>query len=130
METFNSNDYAWVDVSIVANGSEIKGALGVEYKLKRQKELLFGAGKHALGIQKGRVELEGTLTVLPSALSALGGNSLIDLDFDIVVSYANEQGSVKTDVLKQCSVTEIGSSIKEGDLHGEVSLPFIGCGIG
>ena len=51
---FNSNEYAWVDLTVVMLGREVTGLRGIEYKVKHQKEALYAAGKKARGIQKGK----------------------------------------------------------------------------
>ena len=71
MRDFNSKEYAWIDVTVVVLGVEIKTIRAVEYKSKRATEALYAAGKWARGIQRGRKEVEGTLTVLQSALCAI-----------------------------------------------------------
>lgn len=129
---FNTNEYAWVDVKVVALGREIAGLRGMEYKVKHQKEALFAAGKKARGIQKGKKEFEGTITLLQSELIALdraaqekGYEDITDIDFDVIVSYLPESGIVTTDKVLNVSITEIPRGIKEGDLQQEIALPFI-----
>lgn len=135
MRNFNSKEYAWIDVKVVAFGVEITRLRGVEYKTNRATEALYAAGKWPVGIQRGKKETSGTLTVLQSALNALnaagkaaGFNDITDIEFDMVVSYASEYGGkVTTDRIRQCAITESIKNIKEGDLYTEHALPFVGC---
>lgn len=129
---FNSNEYAWVDIKVVLLGREVEGLRGIEYKVKRQKEALYAAGKKARGIQKGRKEYDGTITILQSELIALdraaqekGYEDITDIDFDVIVSYLPESGVITTDKVMGASITEIPRGMKEGDLQMEIALPFI-----
>lgn len=129
---FNSEEYAWVDIKVMLLGREVTGLRGMEYKVKRQKEALFATGKKARGIQKGKKEYEGTITILQSELIALdraaqekGYEDITDIDFDIIVSYLPETNVITTDKVVNASITEIPRSMKEGDLQMEIALPFI-----
>lgn len=129
---FNSNEYAWIDINVVMLGREVVGLRGIEYKVKRQKEALFAAGKKARGIQKGKKEYEGTITLLQSEIIALdraaqekGYEDITDVDFDVIVSYLPENGIITTDKVINASITEIPRGMKEGDLQMEIVLPFI-----
>lgn len=130
---FKGNEYAWKDVTIAFLGRPVTGIRGIEYKTKQQTEALYAAGSKARSIQKGKIEIEGTLTILQSELNALnkaaqlaGYTSATELSFDIIICYVPENGlAVTTDKLVGVSLTEIGHSIKEGDLYQEHALPFI-----
>ncbi len=130
--SFNTNEYAWVDVQVAMLGRQVTGLRGIEYKVKRQKEALFAMGKTARGIQKGKKEFEGTITLLQSELIALdraaqeaGYEDVTDLDFDVMVSYMPAGLVVTTDKIVGVSITEVPRALKEGDLQMEVALPFI-----
>lgn len=130
--SFNTNEYAWVDVQVAMLGRQVTGLRGIEYKVKRQKEALFAMGKTARGIQKGKKEFEGTITLLQSELIALdraaqeaGYEDVTDLDFDVMVSYMSAGLVVTTDKIVGVSITEVPRALKEGDLQMEVALPFI-----
>lgn len=136
MASFNTKEYSWIDVNVVLLGKPVTGLRGIEYKSKRQTEALFATGKKARGIQKGKKEYEGTITVLQSELIAMqaaakqsGYDDITDLEFDIIVSYMSESGIVQTDKVVNASITEAPNSIKEGDLYSEHALPFIACDI-
>lgn len=136
MSTFNSKEFAWIDVNVVLLGKPVTGLRGIEYKSKRQKEALFATGKKARGIQMGKKEYEGTITVLQSELIAMqaaakakGYDDITDLEFDIIVSYVSESGVVQTDKVVNASITEAPNNMKEGDLYSEHALPFIACDV-
>lgn len=136
MSNFNSKEYAWIDVNVVLLGKPVTGLRGIEYKSKRQKEALYATGKKARGIQLGKKEYEGTITVLQSELIAMqaaakakGYDDITDLEFDIIVSYIPEGGVVQTDKVVNASITEAPNSIKVDDLYSEHALPFIACDV-
>lgn len=136
MDNFNSKEYAWIDVTLVMLGKPVTGLRGIEYKMKRQKEALFATGKKARGIQLGKKEYEGTITVLQSELIAMqtaakakGYDDVTDLEFDAIVSYVPKSGVVQTDKIVNLSITEAPYGIKEGDLFQEIALPFIACDV-
>lgn len=129
---FNSEEYAWVDIKVMLLGREVTGLRGMEYKVKRQKEALYATGKKARGIQRGKKEYEGTITILQSELIALdraaqekGYEDITDIDFDIIVSYLPDNSVITTDKVVNASITEIPRGMKEGDLQMELALPFI-----
>lgn len=130
--TFNSSEYAWVDVNVVLLGREVVGLRGIEYKIKQQMEALFASGRKARGIQRGKKEYDGTITLLQSELVALdraaqekGYEDITDISFDVIVSYVPEGGIITTDKIVGVSITEAPRGIKEGDLQMEIALPFI-----
>lgn len=132
---FNSREYSYCNVQATILGRPLTGLRGIEYTAKKSKEALFGAGVNPKSIQHGRREYEGTLTVLQSELEALnraakeaGYTDCLDLEFDIVVTYANEN-SIATDIIRCASITEFPKGMKEGDLNSEHALPFIALGI-
>lgn len=136
MDNFNSKEYAWIDVTLVMLGKPVTGLRSIEYKMKRQKEALFATGKKARGIQLGKKEYEGTITVLQSELIAMqtaakakGYDDVTDLEFDAIVSYVPESGVVQTDKIVNLSITEAPYGMKEGDLFQEIALPFIACDV-
>lgn len=136
MDSFNSKEYAWIDVTLVMLGKPVTGLRGIEYKMKRQKEALFATGKKARGIQLGKKEYEGTITVLQSELIAMqtaakakGYDDVTDLEFDAIVSYVPKSGIVQTDKIVNLSITEAPYGMKEGDLFQEIALPFIACDV-
>lgn len=136
MTNFNSKEYAWVDVQVAIMGKIVGGLRGIAYKVKKQKGALFASGRKARGIQHGKKEVDGTVTLLQSEFIALnaaakaqGYDDLTDIDIDIIISFAPKSGVVQTDKVVTASFTEGGSDIKEGDLNQEIALPFIACDV-
>lgn len=130
----NNKEYGWGDVTVTLFGRPVLGITGIEYKLKQAKETRFGMGRTAKSIQRGKREVEGTITIMQSELIALntaaranGNKDLLDVDFDIIVSYnGGFMGTVATfDKIICASVTELPVGLKEGDMQAEIALPFL-----
>ena len=128
----NQREYAYGDISVYAFGQNIGGLRGIDYKLSKAKDYVRGAGRNPRGIQHGERGCEGTLTILQSELDAMnrtarakGYDDLLDVDFDIVVSYVTAGGVVTTDKIHTASIKELPKGMKTGDLFSEHALPFI-----
>lgn len=127
---FNSREYEWSDVNVVAAGRPVTGIRGVKYSSKQEKEVLHAKGNKPHSIQRGNKTYDGELTVTQSeyeALRAAGGGDILDISIDIVVAYGNpSKGDViTTDLLKGVEFTEDNTEWKQGDKFQEKSLPFI-----
>lgn len=61
MASFNSKEYAWIDVNVVLLGKPVAGLRAIEYKSKRAKEALYATGKKARGIQMGKKNMRERL---------------------------------------------------------------------
>lgn len=128
----NNREYEWGDITVFVLGRPVKGITGIEYTSKRSKESRYGQGVEPKSIQRGRREYEGTITLMQSEVIALnkaaqqgGYKDLLDVEVDIVVSYASDNGIVATDSILQASFSELPKGMKEGDLQSEHALPFV-----
>lgn len=127
---FNSREYEWSDVNVVAAGRPVTGIRGVKYSSKQEKEVLHAKGNKPHSIQRGNKTYDGELTVTQSeyeALRAASGGDILDISIDIVVAYGNpSKGDViTTDLLMGVEFTEDNTEWKQGDKFQEKSLPFI-----
>ncbi len=127
---FNSREYEWSDVNVVAAGRPLTGIRGVKYSSKQEKEALHAKGNKPHSIQRGNKTYDGELTVTQSeyeAMRAAGGGDILDISIDIVVAYGNpSKGDViTTDLLMGAEFTEDNTEWKQGDKFQEKSLPFI-----
>ncbi len=127
---FNSREYEWSDVSVVAAGRPITGIRGVKYSSKQEKELLHAKGNKPHSIQRGNKSYDGEITLTQSEYEALrtaGGGDILDISLDIVVAYGNPSNgdTVTTDLLMGAEFTEDNTEWKQGDKFQEKSLPFI-----
>ena len=127
---FNSREYEWSDVNVVAACRPVTGIRGVKYSSKQEKEVLHAKGNKPHSIQRGNKTYDGELTVTQSeyeALRAAGGGDILDISIDIGVAYGNpSKGDViTTDLLMGVEFTEDNTEWKQGDKFQEKSLPFI-----
>ena len=129
MAKFNSREYEWADVSVVAAGRMITGIRGVSYTSSQEKEALYGKGNKPHSIQRGNKSFSGNIRLLQSELEALelaAGGDALDISFNIVVAYGNPaKGDViTTDLLVGCEITEIPKSFNQNDKFMEIELPL------
>lgn len=130
--TLNQQEYAWGEIQVWIFGQAVAGCRGIDYKSSKAKEHLHAAGRNPRSIQHGKYTYDGTLTLLSSEVEALnrsaraqGYKSLLDVEFDIVIVYASNNGMITTNKVVCASVTEIPRAHKEGDLYTEIALPFL-----
>lgn len=128
----NNREYAWGDVSVFLFGQPVLNILGVSYKTKKTKTVGYGQGRNPRRTQHGKREYDGTLTLTQSEVIALnrsarakGYKDILDVDFDIIVKYATEEGVMTIDKICCASFTESGSELKEGDAEMSIALPLI-----
>lgn len=128
----NQREYAYGDMAVYLFGQKVGGLRGIDYKSSKNKDYARGAGRNPRGIQHGENSHEGTLTILQSELEALtrtavakGYDSLLDVDFDIVVTYGTNNGVITVDKICCASIKELPKGLKLGDLLSEHALPFI-----
>lgn len=127
---FNSREYEWSDVNVVAAGRPVTGIRGVKYSSKQEKEVLHAKGNKPHSIQRGNKTYDGELTVTQSeyeALRSAGGGDILDISIDIVVAYGNPSkgDTITTDLLMGVEFTEDNTEWKQGDKFQEKALPFI-----
>jgi hypothetical protein len=126
----NGTEYGWEDIQVIlpGNTSPIDGVTAISYKGTKKHENIFGRGNKAVALGRGQEEYSGSFTLLQSVVEAIQrtlppGKSLIHLPpFNIVVSYAPENGVITTDTLLQCRVKEMEKGMKSGDTHMEVKM--------
>lgn len=130
MPKFNSREYEWADVSVVAAGRMITGIRGVTYTSSQEKEALYGKGNKPHSIQRGNKTFAGSIRLLQSELEALelaAGGDALDISFNTVVAYGNPaKGDViTTDLLVGCEITEIPKGLNQNDKFMEIELPLV-----
>ena len=130
---FDSKEVEWSDMTVHINGATTSKLEGMHYKVSQAKTALHGSGKKTLSIQSGNETVEGSLKVLKGALDAMnlaaklaGGNSILDVSFDIVVTYQPAPGRpLQVDTIKGVDVTEFEKGWDQGADHMEITLPFL-----
>lgn len=129
MTKFNSREYEWSDVSVVAAGRMITGLRGVSYTSSQEKEALYGKGNKPHSIQRGNKSYSANIRLLQSELEALelaAGGDALDISFNIVVAYGNPSNGdvISTDLLVGCEITEIPKGLNQNDKFMEIELPL------
>jgi hypothetical protein len=128
---FDSRQYEFADLTVIAGGKDITGLRGIKYTEKQEKEVIYGKGNEPFSIQKGNKSYEGELTLLQSELETLIANSkdgsVLSMQFDVLANYGNpSKGDVMIiDAIKGIQITESPKELKQGDKFMEVTLPFI-----
>lgn len=127
---FNSKEYEWADVTVVMAGRDVTGIRGVSYNADQEKEALYAKGNKPHGIQRGNKTYAGSIRILQSELDALteaAGGDVLDVNFNIVVSYGNpSKGDViRTDLLVGVEITSVPKGLNQNDKFMEIELPLI-----
>lgn len=133
MKNISLREYGFVDIKVFILGAFILGLKEISYTAKRTQEHNHGAGAEPRGIQRGKRTYEGTLGITQSELESLiraakaqNYEDILDLDIDIVVSYAPKYSNVITvDRIVGASFSEQPKGMKEGDMSSTHSLPFL-----
>ena len=127
---FDTREYEWADVTVVMAGRDVTGIRGVSYTASQEKEALYAKGNKPHGIQRGNKSYEGSIRILQSeldALSAAAGGDVLDVSFNILVSYGNpSKGDViKTDLLSGVEITSVPKGLNQNDKFMEIELPLV-----
>jgi len=124
-----TSQYAWKEVRVRFLGREIIAILEFRYKRMVNKEHLHGRGSKPIAIQAGNETTEGSITVMQSELqaltAALGLVNLLNIRFDLVVTYDDGAGNVTTDIVSSVSCQEYEKGMAQGDLKMEIEIPFL-----
>ena len=127
---FDTREYEWADVTVVMAGRDVTGIRGVSYTASQEKEALYAKGNKPHGIQRGNKSYEGSIRILQSELDALAvaaGGDVLDVSFNILVSYGNpSKGDViKTDLLSGVEITSVPKGLNQNDKFMEIELPLV-----
>lgn len=130
---FDSKDCEWADMTVVFAGSPLTKIRGLKYKAGKDKQLLHAAGDEPISIQSGNRTYEGQIKVLKGALDdmnraavAAGGEDVLDMQFDIVVTY-KPQGMrpLQTDTLVSAEIKDFEKGWEQGAKQMEITLPIV-----
>lgn len=133
MDFFNSKECEWADMEVLLAGAPVTKIRGLKYKAKKDKEELYAEGDQPIAIQSGNRSYEGEIKVLKGALDdmntaavAAGGQDILDMEFDIVVTYKPKSNrALKQDILVGVQVKEFEHGWEQGAKHMDISLPII-----
>lgn len=130
---FDSKECEWVDMTVLIGGVSSGKLEGIRYKASKAKTALHGSGDQPLSIQGGNRTYDGSLKVLVGALRSMnaaaivaGGQDLLDVAVDIVVTYkATLDRPLEVDTCVGVEFTEFEIGWDQGADHMEVTLPFM-----
>lgn len=128
-----TKQYAWKDIRVRVLGRDFLGIREIKYKRTSDDEHLHGRGNKAISIQTGNETCDGSFMLLQSEMIALTnavaqqlGVNLLDIRFDIVVTYkANDIADVTTDIIQGVKITEYEKGMAQGDKFMEIDCPFL-----
>lgn len=126
----NGVAYEWSDITVNIAGVSVTGITAIEYDEKQTIENHYGAGRYPVARSKGKIECSAKLTLLMQEVevlqAAVASGRLQDIaPFDIIVSYAPENGTIVNHKIRNCQFTENARKWKQGDMKQEVELPLI-----
>jgi hypothetical protein len=131
---FNSREYEWADITVIAGGVDILTIRAIKFKKKVEQEAVYAKGREPFAIQKGNAAYEGEFEVLKSGFDQLedaAGGDITNARFDIQVHYGNPaKGDVmRTKKITNISIGECEQAAKQGDKFMPVTVPFLATGI-
>lgn len=126
----NGREYSWADISVAIGGVPLVGIRGIKYTEKQAKENVYGAGAKPIGRAYGRIEFEGSITLLTTAMMAIKAKAADNrlrriAPFSITVMYQPDNAALVTVVLKNCEFLEDAFDWKEGDMSKEMEVPLL-----
>lgn len=130
---FDSKECEWADMSVLFAGAPLVKVRGLKYKASKAKQHLHGAGDEPISIQSGNRTYEGQIKVLKGALDDMnqaaveaGGKDVLDMQFDIVVTYKAAPGRpLQTDILTGVQIKDFEKGWEQGAKNMDITLPII-----
>jgi hypothetical protein len=120
-------------MTVIFAGSPLTKIRGVKYKAAKEKQLLHAAGDEPISIQSGNRTYEGQIKVLKGAIDdmnraaiAAGGDDILDMQFDIIITY-KPKGTrpLQTDTLMNVEVKDFEKGWEQGAKNMDVTLPIV-----
>jgi len=133
MEFFNSKECEWADMEVLLAGARVTKLRGIKYKAAKDKEQLYGEGDQPIAIQSGNRTYDGSIKILKGCLDdlhvaalAAGAQDVLDLEFDIIVTYKPKGNRlIQADRLVGVQVKDFELGWDQGAKHMEITLPII-----
>ena len=130
---FDSKDCEWADMTVMFAGAPLTKIRGIKYKAAKEKQLLHAAGDEPISIQSGNRTYEGSIKVLKGAIDDMnraaisaGGDDILDMQFDIVITYkAKGTRALQTDTLVSVEVKDFEKGWDQGAKNMDVTLPIV-----
>ena len=125
---FNSAEYDWSKVTVIAGGVDLVGLRGIKFSRKRELEPVHAKGADPHSIQSGNNTYDVEITMLQSqfnALEAAAGDDIFSLNMDVQVSFGMIGDAIKTHRILGFRVAEDNFEMKQGDKFAEIVVPGI-----
>ncbi len=130
---FDSKECEWADMTVMFAGAPLTKIKGLKYKTARDKTAIYAAGNNPISIQGGNRSNDGQIKVLKGALDdmniaaiAAGGADILDMQFDIIVTYKGEGTRLlQVDTLKGVEITNFEKGWDQGAKNMDITLPII-----
>ena len=128
--SFNSEQYAWSDVTIQIGSKVLMGVQSIRYKESQEKGFVYGKGNKPLTIQRGNYTYEGSIKVLQNELepliAAAPNGKLNDYrGLTISIGYEREDGTSVIDNLVGVEFMEVEKAMEQGKQFMEIELPIL-----
>jgi len=133
IQFFDSKDCEWADMQVMFAGSLLTKIRGIKYKAAKDKQLLHAAGDEPISIQSGNRTYEGQIKVLKGAIDDMnraaqsaGGDDILDLTFDIIITYRPKGArTLQTDTLVGVEIKDFEKGWEQGAKNMDITLPII-----
>ena len=120
-------------MTVLFAGAPLTKIRGIKYKAAKEKQLLHAAGDEPISIQSGNRTYEGQIKVLKGAIDDMnraaisaGGDDILDMQFDIVITYkAKGTRALQTDTLVSVEVKDFEKGWDQGAKNMDVTLPIV-----
>jgi hypothetical protein len=127
--SFNSDEYAWKDITVQIGDTVLTGIQGVRYKETRDDQYVYGKGNKPLSIQEGNIAYDGSITILQNELQALEeaapeGNILNYKNLQILVAY-EKNDAFTMDIVKGAKFVEREKSFQQNAPNMTIELPIM-----
>jgi len=125
----NSRNYDWKDIEIRFNGRLLTSIQNVAWKEAQDKKPYYGKGVNALGISRGNITVDGSISVLQDELETMldeapDGKLLNFTNLDMQVALAKNGVMVRYSILG-IEFTEQAQEWAQNDQAKAVNLPFL-----
>lgn len=127
--TVNDIEYSWGSITLKIRGVEITGFKAVSYSDAVEREPVYGAGRHKLGMTRGKYTTEqGSLTAyMKQERAIIGefGDGWADAGpFEVEVRYAEPGEDTHIDIVEGCRWAGTGGGGEEGSAPLEREMKF------
>jgi len=125
----NGTAYSWSQITLNILGVPVAGVSAISYNEEQEMTDNYGAGNRPVSRGYGRITTEGSVTLhmeeVEAIQAAVSTGRLQDIpEFDVVVAYLPEGGTIVTHTLKNVRFKNNGREISEGDMVVSVEIPM------